>query len=74
MTVTFTADEHPSAEVIGVDLAPTQPRNVPPNLKYILDDIENDWGCEESPFDFLHARFLAGTIKACPVLMKQAYE
>src|SRR5262245_37840179 len=29
-----TADEHPGAEVIGVDLSPIQPTFIPPNCKF----------------------------------------
>ncbi|KAL1965835.1 hypothetical protein VTN77DRAFT_5156 [Rasamsonia byssochlamydoides] len=37
------ADQHPSAEVIGVDLSPIQPSMVPPNSKFLVDDIESEW-------------------------------
>lgn len=67
------ADHHPSAIVIGNDLSPTQPTLIPPNLEFIVDDIEEDWGYESQPFDFVHARFLAGAVKDWPRLMQQAY-
>ena len=67
------ADDHPKAEVIANDLSPTQPTMIPPNLKFLVDDIEDPWGYENAPFDFIHARFLAGAIRDWPGLMKQAY-
>jgi SAM-dependent methyltransferase len=67
------ADEYPSAEVIGNDLSPTQPDLVPPNLHFLVDDIEDDWCYEDQPFDFIHARFLAGAIRDWPRLVQQAY-
>ncbi|KAF5701534.1 methyltransferase domain-containing protein [Fusarium mundagurra] len=37
------ADEHPEAEVLGVDLSPIQPSMVPPNCKFEIDDLEKEW-------------------------------
>ncbi|KAL1989718.1 hypothetical protein VTN49DRAFT_6915 [Thermomyces lanuginosus] len=67
------ADQHPQAEVIGCDLSPTQPTLVPPNVKFLVDDIEADWAYERNPFDFIHARFLALSIKDFGKLIKQCY-
>ena len=47
---------------------------MPPNLEFIVDDVEDEWGYEHQPFDFIHARFLAGAIRDWPRLMKQAFE
>ncbi|KAL1983476.1 hypothetical protein VTN96DRAFT_10297 [Rasamsonia emersonii] len=66
------ADQFPSAEVIGCDLSPIQPRLVPPNVKFLVDDIESDW-IYEHPFDFIHARYLAVSIKDFPKLIRQCY-
>ncbi|KAL2007032.1 hypothetical protein VTN00DRAFT_8470 [Thermoascus crustaceus] len=67
------ADRYPSAEVIGNDLSPTQPTLVPPNLKFVVDDIESEWGYENTPFDFIHARYLCHSIKDFKKLIKQCY-
>jgi SAM-dependent methyltransferase len=67
------ADEHPNAEVLANDLSPTQPTLIPPNLKFLVDDIEEDWGYEEQPFDFVHACFLTGAIRDWPRLIRQAF-
>ena len=37
------ADEFPSAEVLGTDLSPIQPSWVPPNLSFLVDDVESEW-------------------------------
>jgi methylase of polypeptide subunit release factors len=68
------ADQYPSAQVIGNDLSPIQPNIVPPNLQFFVDDIEDSWGYEDQPFDYVHARFLAGSILDWPKLMRQAYQ
>jgi len=67
------ADEFPSAQVIGNDLSPTQPSSVPPNLQFYVDDVEDQWLYEDNPFDFVHVRFLAGSIRDWPKLVGQAY-
>ncbi|KAJ0344987.1 hypothetical protein COL154_005704 [Colletotrichum chrysophilum] len=36
-------DEHPEAEVLGVDLSAIQPDFAPPNVKFEIDDIEEPW-------------------------------
>lgn len=56
------ADEHPQAEVIGVDLSPIQPDFVPPNIRFIIDDIEEDWDYSE-PFDYIHSRMMNFSIQ-----------
>lgn len=67
------ADQYPSAEVIGNDLSPIQPSWVPDNLKFYIDDIEDDWAYQGNLFDYVHARYLAGAIRDWPALLKQAY-
>ncbi|KAG5296669.1 hypothetical protein I7I48_05565 [Histoplasma ohiense] len=67
------ADMFPECEVIGNDLSPTQPSLVPPNLQFIVDDVEADWLYEDTPFDLIHARYLAESIRDMPRLLEQAY-
>ncbi|KAG1756702.1 S-adenosyl-L-methionine-dependent methyltransferase [Suillus paluster] len=53
------ADEFPSAEVIGVDLAPVQPREVPANCTFELCDLDQWYLPYPSEhFDVIHARFM----------------
>ncbi|KAL1963447.1 hypothetical protein VTN77DRAFT_8348 [Rasamsonia byssochlamydoides] len=66
-------DQYPSAEVIGVDLSPIQPTMVSPNVKFLVDDIEQEW-LYNKPFDFIHGRFLTLSIKDYKKLIKQAYD
>ncbi|KAL1991243.1 hypothetical protein VTN49DRAFT_5747 [Thermomyces lanuginosus] len=67
------ADLHPQAEVIGCDLSPTQPTLVPPNVKFVVDDIEAEWTYEKNPFDFIHARNLVVSVRDFGRLIKQCY-
>ncbi|KAJ4122912.1 hypothetical protein NW768_009899 [Fusarium equiseti] len=55
------ADEHPEAQVIGVDLSPIQPAFVPPNLSFVIEDIEDDWTYAQ-PFDYIHSRFMSSAL------------
>ncbi|KAK7422755.1 hypothetical protein QQZ08_009380 [Neonectria magnoliae] len=66
-------DEHPLAKIVGNDLSPIQPDWVPPNVKFVVDDIEMDW-IEPIHYDYIHCRYMAGSIKDWPRLFKQAYD
>ncbi|KAG6328551.1 hypothetical protein ID866_10538, partial [Astraeus odoratus] len=53
------ADEFPTAEVIGVDLAPVQPREVPENCTFELCDLDQVYlPYPSGHFDVIHARFM----------------
>ncbi|KAH6690781.1 S-adenosyl-L-methionine-dependent methyltransferase [Leptodontidium sp. MPI-SDFR-AT-0119] len=67
------ADEHPETQVIGVDLSPTQPTMVPPNLSFQIDDLEQDWVFTHK-FDFIYSRMLVGSFANWPRFFEQAYE
>ncbi|KAJ9353458.1 S-adenosyl-L-methionine-dependent methyltransferase [Paecilomyces variotii] len=67
------ADTFPSAEVIGIDLSPIQPQFVPPNCKFIVDDVEADWTYSEK-FDYIHQRNMVGSISDWDELFQQAYK
>jgi SAM-dependent methyltransferase len=67
------ADEHPEAQVIGVDLSPIQPKFVPPNVLFEIDDIEEPWTFSK-PFDFIFARMTIQTIGNPSRFFEQAFE
>lgn len=46
---------------------------VPQNVQFEVDDIEEDW-LYKSPFDLIHARYLAGSIRDWPRLFRQAFQ
>lgn len=66
------ADTFPDIEVVGVDLSPIQPTMTPPNLKFMVDDIEQPWAYPR-PFDFIFSRQLLMSLGDWPGLMRQAY-
>jgi ubiquinone/menaquinone biosynthesis C-methylase UbiE len=67
------ADQFPSARVVGIDLSPIQPEWAPPNCKFELDDAELDWTFKENEFDFIHIRYMIGSIKNWQRLYQQAF-
>lgn len=67
------ADQHPGASVTGIDLSPIQPDFIPPNLEFIVDDMEQDW-VEPTRYDFIHCRYMAGSIKNWPRLVQQIFD
>lgn len=66
------ADKFPDAEVIGNDISPIQPRWVPPNVHFEVDDIEQEWVFHEK-FDFIHSRALHNAIRDWPTLIKRSF-
>ncbi|OBT59887.1 hypothetical protein VE03_10413, partial [Pseudogymnoascus sp. 23342-1-I1] len=66
------ADEFPEAQVTGIDLSPIQPKFVPPNLKFVVDDIEDEWVFGEK-FDLVHLRMMAGSFLDWPQFFTRAY-
>ncbi|KAL4808156.1 S-adenosyl-L-methionine-dependent methyltransferase [Aspergillus unguis] len=66
------ADEFESAQaVMGNDLSPIQPPWVPPNVIFEVDDVESEWP-SRPPFDFIHSRYMCGSIEDWPRLARQA--
>ncbi|KAJ4298850.1 hypothetical protein N0V90_004093 [Kalmusia sp. IMI 367209] len=50
-------DKYPSAEILGNDISPIQPTLVPPNVKFEVDDLEEEW-VYSTKFDYIHVRFV----------------
>ena len=69
------ADDFPESTIIGVDLSEIQPRWVPPNVQFYVDDVEEPWTWKaDEKFDLIHMRNLSGFIKDFPKLYAQALE
>ncbi|KAJ9307957.1 hypothetical protein DTO217A2_2451 [Paecilomyces variotii] len=68
------ADDYPSTEVWGNDLSPIQPAWIPPNVRFVIDDFEDEWLYGHRKFDFIHARYLAVSCKDFPRLIRRCYE
>lgn len=46
---------------------------VPPNIIFEVDDVESEWP-DRKPFDFIHSRYMCGSIVDWPKLFRQAYK
>ncbi|KAL2142528.1 hypothetical protein VTI28DRAFT_1085 [Corynascus sepedonium] len=67
-------DQFPAANILGVDLSPIQPEWVPPNVRFMVDDVESPWLHPRNYFDYIHSRHTVMAIKDWPKLMRRALE
>lgn len=65
-------EQFPSATVIGTDLSPIQPTLVPRNVKFYVEDAEDEWTFDKG-FDLVHGRMLAGSISNWTKFFRQAF-
>lgn len=65
-------DLYPSAEVTGLDLSPIQPVWVPPNVKFLVDDVEDTW-LNGDNFDMVHMRNMVPILKSPVDLLREIY-
>ncbi len=68
------ADMFPTAQVLGVDVAPIQPLWVAPNCSFEIDDIEATWTYKRDRFDFIHVRDPLLVVRDWPKLLHQVLE
>ncbi|RSL44935.1 hypothetical protein CEP53_010987 [Fusarium sp. AF-6] len=66
------ADQHPQAQVVGVDLSPIQPAFLPPNCTFEIDDLEKEWTWK-TPFDFIFCRMMTGSFADPKAMAKKVY-
>ena len=62
----------PNMLVIGTDLSPIQPTLVPRNVKFYVEDAEDEWTFDKG-FDLVHGRMLAGSISDWTKFFRQAF-
>jgi trans-aconitate methyltransferase len=67
------ADEFPGAIVVANDLSPIQPRWVPPNVQFEIDNVEDVWPFSQ-PLDYIHIRNMGAAIADWPRLCAQAMQ
>ncbi|KAJ0157463.1 hypothetical protein CTA2_12682 [Colletotrichum tanaceti] len=66
-------DLHPEAEIIGVDLSPVPTEFVPPNVRFEVDDVEEQW-TYSLPFEYIHSRFMTASIGNWTEYLQQCYD
>ncbi|KAG4283038.1 hypothetical protein FPRO06_09711 [Fusarium proliferatum] len=68
------ADSFPDAQVIGTDVSPIQPGWIPPNLRFSdIEDCTQEWTFASNSQDYIHLRWLVGSIVDWDQLFKEAY-
>ncbi|KAI1379690.1 S-adenosyl-L-methionine-dependent methyltransferase [Hypoxylon crocopeplum] len=67
-------DTYPGANVLGVDLSPIQPQWVPPNVRFMVDDVESPWLHPQNHFDYIHSRHTIMAIKDWEGLLRTSHE
>ncbi|KND89921.1 Phosphoethanolamine N-methyltransferase 1 [Tolypocladium ophioglossoides CBS 100239] len=67
-------DQFPSAHVLGIDLSPIQPDWLPPNVRFLVDDIESPWLHHRNHFDYIHSRHTVMAVRDWMRLFRRAYE
>ncbi|KAF5614743.1 amidohydrolase family [Fusarium sp. NRRL 52700] len=66
--------QYPGCEVIGTDISPIQPSWVPPNVKFEIEDFNQDWTFPAESFDYVHLRYLVGCVPNWDNLFEQAFK
>ncbi|KAM5345161.1 hypothetical protein ACJ41O_011023 [Fusarium nematophilum] len=74
MDINDFADAFPKTQVIGTDVSPIQPSWVPPNLRFEIDDCTQEWTFAPNSLDYIHIRWLVGSIVDWTQLFREAYK
>ncbi|KAM0193772.1 hypothetical protein ACHAPI_007423 [Fusarium lateritium] len=67
------AEEHPNVEVVGTEISPIQPSWVPSNLRLEIEDCNDTWTFRPDSFDFIHMRFMLGSITDWQATFEEAF-
>ncbi|KAI5790470.1 methyltransferase [Pyronema domesticum] len=65
------ADKYPMAVVIGTDISPIQPKWVPANCRFEVDDAMLNWTFKNNSFDYIHARNISSGVSNWKHLVAQ---
>jgi len=55
-------------------VSPIQPSWVPPNVRFEIEDCTAPWTFAPATFDYIHMRFLVGSIDDWPALLRRAFD
>ncbi|KAH7182306.1 S-adenosyl-L-methionine-dependent methyltransferase [Fusarium flagelliforme] len=67
------ANEHPHVEVVATEISPIQPSWVPSNLRLEIEDCNDEWTFNPDTFDFIHMRFMLGSITDWTATLREAF-
>jgi SAM-dependent methyltransferase len=66
-------DQFPNCHVIGTDISLNQQTWTPPNVEFQIDNLTLDWTFKDCSMDYVHLRWLIGSVTDWTALMRQAY-
>ncbi|KAK0610788.1 S-adenosyl-L-methionine-dependent methyltransferase [Immersiella caudata] len=67
------AEEFKGAVVVATDITPVSPSYVPPNLTFEIEDCNKEWVFPDDHFDYIHVRWMIGSISDWERLFRRAY-
>ncbi|TFA99397.1 Secondary metabolism regulator LAE1 [Trichoderma ghanense] len=59
-------------KIVGLDLSPIQPLMVPPNVRFLIDDVEDEW-MDRGGYDMIHLRHSCIYLKDVDKLIANCY-
>lgn len=62
----------PEASIIGTDLSPVQPTEVPPNVHFLVEDATEEWLWEPNHFDYIRLSNMVGSLPSTKDILKKA--
>lgn len=65
--------QNPNSSVLGTDLSPIQPDWTPPNCRFEVDDIEDEW-LWSTKFDFIYGRYITPFLSDLPKFARNCYD
>jgi ubiquinone/menaquinone biosynthesis C-methylase UbiE len=68
------AKRYPSEEIIATDISAFQIGDVPSNVKFEIDDVEQEWTFPQNSFDFIHLRYMSGLISNWKSVYREAFK
>lgn len=66
-------DRYPNAQIEGRDLSPIQPSMVPPNVRFQVDDFEDEWLHADNKYDYIHVRHTLHSVTDRKALLEKMY-
>ncbi|KAF5639467.1 methyltransferase [Fusarium tjaetaba] len=60
-------------EVVGTEISPIQPTWMPSNLQLEIEDCNDTWTFRPDSFDFIHMRFMLGSITDWTATFREAF-
>ncbi|KAF4920664.1 putative urea carboxylase [Colletotrichum viniferum] len=66
-------EDHEQAEVLGIDLSHSMPEFVPPNVRFEIDDLDEEWTYSQ-PFDYIHTRGMNSCIADWKVFLTKVFD